>query len=171
MAGKKSELSLEERFWAKVDKSRDCWLWTAATNGTYGVMGSGNERDYAHRLAVIFDGRGIPKGMQVDHLCRNKLCVRPDHLDIVTPKENFSRVPRETMRHVIRSRTRVRCGKGHPLTSDNVFHRKNESFRRCRTCHRLQSRRHHWRLGAKPRESTLKSEAPYGRVPHNEADK
>lgn len=141
-----SKSSLDERFWAKVDRSGDCWIWTAATNGRYGVIGGRRSRFYAHRLSVLLDGREIPEGMQIDHLCRNTLCVNPKHLDVVTPKENWRRIPREGLPCVRRSRTRTHCSKGHELSPENVFYKKGETFRRCRACHRIQTARFRLKL-------------------------
>jgi len=90
MAIKKTPLAI--RFWRKVDKSGDCWLWTGSTNGRYGKMKENGRFLYAHRASVIVDGREIPDGMEIDHLCRNKLCVNPKHLDIVTPQVNVARM-------------------------------------------------------------------------------
>lgn len=84
--------SLEERFWSKVDKSAGdgCWPWTASRdrNG-YGQFGLGGKMRRAHRVAYeLATGRPIPAGMQVDHRCRNRPCVRPDHLRLATNKQN-----------------------------------------------------------------------------------
>ena len=82
-----------ERFWAKVDKSGDCWLWTegrfrwrAADYGAFTVKG---KRVAAHRVAYTLTYGAIKH--TIDHLCRNTLCVRPDHLEDVDIRTNILR--------------------------------------------------------------------------------
>lgn len=85
--------TLEERFWAKVDKRGpdDCWLWTAATNQLgYGQIGTGStQRLMAHRCSYELAYGPIPDGMMVDHRCGVPLCVNPAHLRVVTPSQNM----------------------------------------------------------------------------------
>jgi hypothetical protein len=86
-------VSTLDRFMAKVYKTETCWLWTAAkaTNG-YGMFGSLNDVTTAHRWAhELFIGP-IPEGMDVDHLCRVRECVNPEHLEAVTRIENLRRM-------------------------------------------------------------------------------
>lgn len=80
----------EERFWAKVNKTDGCWLWTARTNAFgYGSASLGHERSaLAHRVAYEYANGPIPKGMELDHVCRTRACVRPDHLRLATRKQN-----------------------------------------------------------------------------------
>jgi hypothetical protein len=83
---------LTEKFWSKVDKTSDCWLWTASTRNGYGQIARGDGRvDYAHRLSYEMAHGAIPPGLNIDHLCRQPLCVRPDHLEAVTQRENLRR--------------------------------------------------------------------------------
>lgn len=81
--------TLEERFWEKVDKSGDCWLWTASLCNGYGElrMRSGR-RLYAHRLSWELANGPILSDLEVDHRCHVRRCVRPDHLRLVTHKQN-----------------------------------------------------------------------------------
>lgn len=82
--------SPQQRFWAKVDKTDTCWLWTAATNGLgYGVFALDGKMVGAHRLALEWQrGCPIPSDMVVDHRCRVTLCVNPEHLQAVTVSQN-----------------------------------------------------------------------------------
>lgn len=81
-----------ERFWKRVDKTGDCWLWTGGVDWDgYGLFRGDNCTIGAHRFAYQ-DLRGaIPDGYVTDHLCRVRRCVNPDHMEIVTPAENTRR--------------------------------------------------------------------------------
>jgi len=78
-----------ERFWEKVNKTGDCWLWTAACqkNG-YGSFYLEGKRVGAHRVVWEFERGPIPAGMVPDHTCLVKSCVNPDHLVLVTHGKN-----------------------------------------------------------------------------------
>lgn len=79
----------EERFWEKVDKTGDCWLWTAGCDsGGYGQFWHGGKMVLAHRLSYTWAAGDIPEGMQVDHRCHQRNCVRPEHLRLVTNAQN-----------------------------------------------------------------------------------
>lgn len=81
---------MHERFWMKVQKSPDCWLWTAASLGGYGVFteSHGGKQHKAHRFAYELLVGPIPEGLVIDHRCRTTLCVNPSHLRPVTIKQN-----------------------------------------------------------------------------------
>jgi len=88
-----------KRFWDNVDKSGECWLWTRSKNAEgYGVAHvrvDGQLLRSAHRAAYTLEVGPIPEGLHIDHLCRTRDCVRPSHLEPVTPAENNRRIPRE----------------------------------------------------------------------------
>lgn len=82
-----------EKFVTREDSG--CWIWSGTKNPRgYGQINIGRAPTYVHRIAVVLDGRDIPEGMEVDHLCRTTSCVNPDHLEVVTPTENRQRAAR-----------------------------------------------------------------------------
>lgn len=88
-----------DRFWAKVDKSGECWEWLAFKDRDgYGKFMSPGLPQYAHRTAWHFLRGPIPQDMQLDHLCHNRGCVNPEHLRVATNQENQQnlRGPRAT---------------------------------------------------------------------------
>lgn len=91
MSGKRGP-SIQERFWAKVDKSGDCWTWTGSRSSTgYGNIGEGAPSKRvlsAHRLSYEMANGKAPKGLVIDHKCHNRACVNPDHLQAVPQKMN-----------------------------------------------------------------------------------
>jgi hypothetical protein len=125
------DLRLPGRFWAKVQiLDSECWQWTGALNSKgYGSVGAGgrNNQVSTHRY-VLLATTEIPDGMQVDHLCRNKACCNPSHLEIVTQAVNMQRAMR-----------RVHCANGHLMSGDNI--RMTTRGRRvCVTCARRWNR-------------------------------
>jgi hypothetical protein len=80
----------EERFWAKVDKTHDCWIWTAARNNTggYGIFRIDSRNAVAHRVAYTWANGPVAPGYEVDHTCFNRSCVNPSHLRLLTHQEN-----------------------------------------------------------------------------------
>lgn len=80
------------RFWSKVDKGDDCWVWTGWTDRDgYGALDVGGKFTRAHRFAYEELVGPIPEGLTIDHLCRVKHCVNPAHLEPVTAEENTRR--------------------------------------------------------------------------------
>jgi HNH endonuclease len=135
--------STEERFWLKVNKSGpipdadprlgNCWMWTAALKAEgYGHFRTPPGYSYAHRYAYELLVGPIPDGLQLDHLCRNRACVRPEHLDPVTQMENLRRG--ETFVHWSKQ---THCRNGHPYSGDNLLHRtipNGHVVRKCAKC-------------------------------------
>lgn len=123
--------SVEARFWAKVDKTDTCWLWTGAkTKDGYSSFYVGERTDYGHRFAYELLLGPIPSTLQLDHVCRVRHCVRPDHLEAVTQKENLLRGSSDP---AINARKSV-CPNGHPY--DAV----TKGRRYCRTCINAKNR-------------------------------
>lgn len=125
----------EERFWTFVNKTATCWLWTGVRHGPgYGrfrqTTKSSGRQAMAHRYSYELVHGPIPEGLQIDHLCRNPSCVRPDHLEAVTARENTMRSRAPSARNA----RKTHCPKGHPLSGDNV--RLVGGRRNCSTCKR-----------------------------------
>lgn len=77
------------RFWAKVDKSGDCWEWQAArTSQGYGHFTMRRKYVGAHRFSYALEYGPIAPGVEIDHRCQNKPCVNPKHLRAATRKQN-----------------------------------------------------------------------------------
>lgn len=79
-----------QRFWEKVDKSGEHWLWTASCRHGYGQLNIGNNKiEDAHRISYQLHHGSIPEGMDIDHECRVTQCVKPEHLRAITHKQNL----------------------------------------------------------------------------------
>ena len=136
-----------ERFLDKIspEPNSGCWRWDAAqTTMGYGVMTINCKQHYAHRLSYEHFKSPIPEGLQIDHLCRMPWCVNPDHLEVVTSRENTRR---GRLREVTikRHAAKIFCKRGHPLFGENIFIDGNGA-RVCKSCQKI---RHEKRKQAK----------------------
>lgn len=131
------------RFWAKVCIAEpwDCWEWQGSRLGTgYGAFYHSQGADkLAHRWAWRFFGNTIPEGKQIDHLCRNRACVNPCHLEVVDPGENVRRGEAGYATGAL-YRARTHCPHGHKYTPENIIPRPS-GYRQCRECERIRSRK------------------------------
>lgn len=126
----------EGRFWSYVRITNGHWLWRGYKHKRdgYGRFSVGRKWHQAHGYAYTKLVGEVPKGLVLDHLCRVRNCVRPEHLEPVTNAENVRRG-----RNACRDKTE--CKHGHPFDEDNT--RYTRSGRRvCRTCHRLNTRKY-----------------------------
>lgn len=144
------------RWWrrhVKISKKTGCWEWTGwiAWNLKYPEHGYGcckyvdatgkRRTTSAHRFAYTFVHGSIPRNLDVDHICQNKLCVNPAHLQAITHKENINRIPRISAA-VALGDSRVpfavkgSCIHGHLFTPENTYLAPGDRHRRCRACNR-----------------------------------
>ena len=129
--------SLEDRFWMKVEISDGCWDWTGyrGKNG-YGRLSASYRERAPYRFSYELVVGPIPAGLQLDHLCRNRVCVNPAHLEAVTSRTNILRGNGVAARYA----TRTRCAQGHELLGANLALR-TDGGRKCRACHAAYMRR------------------------------
>ena len=137
-----------ERFWDKVEVNQitNCWNFTSMLRNGYGRFKINNKILSAHRFAYEINKGKIPEGLKLDHLCRNPSCVNPDHLEIVTQKENV-------LRGIAPSALAVRnnkCIRGHDLTGMNLYVSKTNNERICKECCKIRRREYYRINGERP---------------------
>lgn len=128
------------RFFSKVEKTDTCWNWTQKLDNGYGRFWMQGKSLIAHRVSYQFANGVIPKGLQLDHLCRNRSCVNPDHLEPVTIAENVLRGEGLSANNA----RKTHCKNGHELSGSNLYNSKRDS-RVCRICQLARLRA--WRKG------------------------
>jgi len=139
MATTKYALDVPGRFWPRVQMpdSSDpfgCWIWVGARNRKgYGVMSVYGHHAPAHRVSWMLAGRPLTPGLTLDHTCRVRECVNPDHLEEVTRGENVMRG--DTLPAA--GRLRTACLRGHPLDGIRTDH--GRPVRYCKTCRSAQN--------------------------------
>lgn len=128
-----------------VDERTGCWNWLGAlTTKGYGRLQLKRYRIYyAHRVAwMILARRKIPEGKQLDHLCRNRKCANPAHLEAVTSRENTIRGEHPIARQV----RQTACIYGHEFDKENTYVNPTNGERHCRVCAALRQKRRRARL-------------------------
>lgn len=126
-------MNIEQRFFVKVqvDQSTSCWIWKASRDRFgYGLF----DNRVAHRFGYELIKGKIPKGLELDHLCRNRSCVNPDHLEPVTHIVNIQRG-----NSGLKDRIKTHCPHNHEYNKKNTVHTKRG--RACRTCKNIATSR------------------------------
>ena len=122
--------SIEQRFWAGVQKTETCWIWTGDTVKGYGRLRDNVKPILTHRLSWEIAYGPIPNGLCVLHRCDNPPCARPDHLFLGTKLDNMQDSVNKGRHWQVK---KTHCPQGHPYSTENTLIQKNGS-RKCRTC-------------------------------------
>lgn len=131
-----------DRFWSKVDRSGECWLWLAGkTDDGYGgwsyPLAGGLVTMRAHRFAFLITYGALNPDLVLHHTCETPLCVRPDHLIEMTQAAHMAITP-GTYGHIWGAKTH--CVRGHELSGDNLYQRGLERGARvCKACAALRN--------------------------------
>ncbi|HVE33355.1 MAG TPA: HNH endonuclease [Gemmatimonadaceae bacterium] len=113
-----------ERFWSKVDTTGDCWEWTAGLGNGYGQFSVNGRPRRAYRVALELAGLAPPPSSHIHHICRNRRCVRPDHLEVLATQAEHS------------ARHRTNCGKHGDADIREILSGRNVGMRYCAACNR-----------------------------------
>lgn len=136
MSARFGDPALPDRFWSKVAQAENgCWEWVASVTSTgYGQFRFDGRVRKTHRLAYLALVGPVPEGLVLDHLCRNRGCCNPAHLEVVTQRENLLRG--EGFNAVNAAKTH--CIRGHEFTAVNTYW--YDDRRHCRACININSR-------------------------------
>lgn len=139
--------SLKERFWSKVSKNGPipenrpelgpCWQWIGGVNSSgYGQFYIERQPHRSHIISYRLIVGKVPEGLELDHLCRNRRCVRPTHLEPVTHRVNCLR----GISPAAICAQKTECSKGHPFTVENTYVDRLGK-RHCRTCRKAANKK------------------------------
>lgn len=129
--GTTDPITAEQRFFTRVEQSGECWQWRSTDSHGYGTyFADGGVNWLPHRWAYTFLRDDIPEGLELDHLCRNRGCVNPWHLEPVTRRVNALRGVGSI----------EACKHGHRYTPENTYRDPKKGKRGCRTCRRAANK-------------------------------
>lgn len=127
------------RFFEKlyIEQNTGCWIWTAQKNkfGYSLFRGFKSISQSGHIFSYKFFKGGIPEGLELDHLCKNRSCVNPNHLEPVTHFINLERANHWS----IKNKNKTHCIRGHEFNQENTY--LLNGLRRCRVCKKLSRKR------------------------------
>lgn len=130
----------EVDLWARIIPTEGCWHWIGyidhRSSSGYGRVFWDGKLRFAHRVVYELLRSPIPDGLTIDHLCRNRSCVNPDHMEPVTNRENGLRGVGACAQHA----RQTHCKRGHPLSGRNLYLRTNGQ-RGCRACYAISKRK------------------------------
>ena len=129
----------------RIITSTGCWQYDGGLlpNGYAYVYVHGERSQYLHRLSYAEFRGPIPEGLVIDHLCRNRACFNPEHLEAVPQRVNVHR----GRSHVVEQAARTHCPQGHPYSPANTSV-SPKGKRECRECHRTRQRERSRRMRA-----------------------
>ena len=148
-----------DRWRDHIEMVDGCWIWTSGTSNGYGITSEGYGNVFAvHRRVYCLLVGEIPDGLELDHLCRNRACCNPDHLEPVPHPENVRRGEAG-----INNRAKTHCANGHEFTPENMY--PSPRGRRCKTCTREANRESQRRKRGTPTDAVAnadKTHCPQG---------
>lgn len=162
--------TLRERFDEKwiPEPNTGCWLWMGPTAGRgYASTYVEGQRwgSKAHRVAWELYRGPIPEGLVIDHICRQKMCVNPDHLRPVTQYVNSTE---NTINKIALNSKKTHCPRGHEYTPDNTYRMRKNNGRVCRACQRMLNKAATQRYRDKKKHTiTGISDHPHELFPHS----
>jgi hypothetical protein len=129
---------LVTRFNDKVEKTSSCWVWkNAKDKDGYGIFWDQTKIIKAHRFSYQLFKDKIPQGLQINHLCKNTSCVNPNHLEVVSCRENLMKGDTIAKQNA----EKTHCKRGHEFNNKNTRFFKNERY--CLPCHQELQRQYY----------------------------
>ena len=114
-------------------EDKGCWTYTKSLNWGYGRIKIKGRMMRAHRVSYLLFVGCIPGNLEIDHLCRNKACINPTHLELVTHKINMNR-------RGYSPPTKDYCSRGHPRTPENLYFHSSSKWGECILCKKYTAR-------------------------------
>lgn len=126
----------KKRFWAKVNKTNNCWLWKSTSKKRYGEFKLNYKMEKAHRVSWAIKYKNIPNNLFVLHKCDIPKCVNPSHLFLGTQQDNIKDMIKKGRQPSFYNRNKY-CSKGHEIT--DVKRSSGNIIRRCLVCDKIRN--------------------------------